>query len=169
MSFTCTDKTRVGFHWLSPAFIMMDLEWSIKLVSFCGLLIKMWNVLHNSCHHLFPNQLSLPIVKTDAVHIYSHTHAQTQTLIPSLHQPHTPVHNSYDETFIKLLKLAELLMGYNSLRKCPGILPRSAYSVVQLCPALSYSRGSSWPRDQTHFSCIDRQILYCCTIWEAPY
>ena len=26
--------------------------------------------------------------------------------------------------------------------------------------AISFSRGSSWPRDQTHVSCIGRQILY---------
>ena len=26
--------------------------------------------------------------------------------------------------------------------------------------AISFSRGSFWPRDQTHFSCIARQILY---------
>ena len=41
--------------------------------------------------------------------------------------------------------------------------------------AIFYSRGSSWPRDQTHvscISCIDRQILYLCTTWETrdtPY
>ena len=36
--------------------------------------------------------------------------------------------------------------------------------------AISYSKGSSQPRDQTHVSCIScngRQILYCCTTWEA--
>jgi len=36
--------------------------------------------------------------------------------------------------------------------------------------AFSYSRGSSWPRDQTHISCvscISRQILYYCPTWEA--
>ena len=33
--------------------------------------------------------------------------------------------------------------------------------------AISFSRGSSWPRDQTHVSCIGRQILYHCTTWEA--
>ena len=26
--------------------------------------------------------------------------------------------------------------------------------------ATSFSKGSSWPRDQTHVSCIDRQIFY---------
>ena len=36
--------------------------------------------------------------------------------------------------------------------------------------AISYSRGSSQPRDQTRISCvscISRQILYCCATWEA--
>ena len=34
--------------------------------------------------------------------------------------------------------------------------------------AISYSRGSSWPRDRTHISCIfciGRQILYHWAIW----
>ena len=36
--------------------------------------------------------------------------------------------------------------------------------------AISFSRGSSWPRDQTHIpcvSCTDRQILYHCATREA--
>ena len=36
---------------------------------------------------------------------------------------------------------------------------------------ISYSRGSSWPRDLTwisEVSCISRQILCHCTTWEAP-
>ena len=33
--------------------------------------------------------------------------------------------------------------------------------------AISFSRGSSWPRDQTHVSCIVRQILYCLAIRQA--
>ena len=38
--------------------------------------------------------------------------------------------------------------------------------------AISSSRGSSQPRDQTRVSSISRivrQILYHCTSWEAPY
>ena len=35
--------------------------------------------------------------------------------------------------------------------------------------AISYSRGSSPPKDQTHVSCIGRQIVYHCAIWEASY
>ena len=37
--------------------------------------------------------------------------------------------------------------------------------------ALSSSRESSRPRDQTHVSCVScigRQILYHCTSWDAP-
>ena len=37
--------------------------------------------------------------------------------------------------------------------------------------AISYSKGSSWPRDRTHISCIsciDRWILYHWATWEAP-
>ena len=35
-----------------------------------------------------------------------------------------------------------------------------------------YSRGSSWPRDWTHVSCVScngKQILYHCTTWEALF
>ena len=34
--------------------------------------------------------------------------------------------------------------------------------------AISFSRGSSQPRDRTHISCIGRQILYPWATWEAP-
>ena len=34
--------------------------------------------------------------------------------------------------------------------------------------AISFSRGSSWPRDQTHISYIGRQILYHLATREAP-
>ena len=33
---------------------------------------------------------------------------------------------------------------------------------------ISSSRGYSWPRNWTHFSCIDRWILYHWAPWEAP-
>ena len=33
--------------------------------------------------------------------------------------------------------------------------------------AIFFSKGSSQPRDWTLVSCIDRQILYHCTTWEA--
>ena len=33
---------------------------------------------------------------------------------------------------------------------------------------ISFTRGSSWPRDQTCISCIGREILYLWSTWEAP-
>ena len=33
--------------------------------------------------------------------------------------------------------------------------------------AISFSRAFSLPRDQTHISCIGKQVLYHCTTWEA--
>ena len=35
--------------------------------------------------------------------------------------------------------------------------------------AISSSRGSSWPRDWTHVSCIGRRILYHWATWKALY
>ena len=37
---------------------------------------------------------------------------------------------------------------------------------------ISFSRGSSEPRDQTYISCVSyigKKILYHWAIWEAPY
>ena len=34
--------------------------------------------------------------------------------------------------------------------------------------AISFSRGFSWPRDQSHLFCIGRQIPYHWTTWKAP-
>ena len=51
---------------------------------------------------------------------------------------------------------------------CPWDLPGKNLEWV----AISFSRGSSWPRDQTHFSCgswIGRQIFTTWATWEAPY
>jgi len=35
--------------------------------------------------------------------------------------------------------------------------------------AVSSSRGSSWPRDQTRVSCIGRRVLDLCATWEAMF
>ena len=35
--------------------------------------------------------------------------------------------------------------------------------------AISYSKESSQPRDQTHVFCIGRQVLNHQATWEAPY
>ena len=43
----------------------------------------------------------------------------------------------------------------------------SVQGISQARIAISYSRGSSWPKDQTHISCIGRWILYHWATWEA--
>ena len=50
----------------------------------------------------------------------------------------------------------------------------SVYRILQArileCVAISFSGGSSGPKDQTHVSCIScigRQILYHCAAWET--
>ena len=35
--------------------------------------------------------------------------------------------------------------------------------------AIPFSRGSSWPREWTHFSCLASKILYHWRTWEAQY
>ena len=38
--------------------------------------------------------------------------------------------------------------------------------------AISFSRGSSWPRDRTHVSCVsctDKQVLFLFVFWQAGY
>ena len=47
---------------------------------------------------------------------------------------------------------------------CPQNFPGKNAGVV----AISFSRGSSRPRDQTQVSCTGRQNLYHCATWEAP-
>ena len=44
-----------------------------------------------------------------------------------------------------------------------GILQARILELV----AISFSKGSSRPRDQTYISCIQRQILHHCTTWEG--
>ena len=52
--------------------------------------------------------------------------------------------------------------------QCSSVLGISQARILEWA-AISYSRGSSWPRDGTQISCIGRHILYPCTTWEALY
>ena len=52
----------------------------------------------------------------------------------------------------------------------PGSSVHGIFQVRILCwIAISYSRRSSQPRDQTRVSCIGRWILYHSTTWKAQY
>ena len=90
----------------------------------------------------------------------------------------------------KLIQVQVLMMSSSeppvhakSLQSCPTLcdpincsLPSSAvHGIFQARilerVAISFSKGSSQPRNQIHVSCIfyiGRWILYYCTTWEAP-
>ena len=63
--------------------------------------------------------------------------------------------------------VSDFLLPYG-LCRLPGT---SVHGILQArileCPAISFSRGSSQPRDQNRISCIDREILYHWVTWEA--
>ena len=72
--------------------------------------------------------------------------------------------------------LCECMLSHSVMSDCgpmdcsqPG---SSVYGIFQARKlervTISYSRGSSRPRDQTHVPCIGRQILYLCATCEAP-
>ena len=85
--------------------------------------------------------------------------------------------------FVWLLEVIFVLFGMCSQsrscvwRCCPMYCSPPGFSVhgifqarVLDCTAISYSRKSSWPGNQTHISCvsyISRQILYHWATWEA--
>ena len=53
----------------------------------------------------------------------------------------------------------------------PSSSVRGIFQTILEWVTISYSRGSSQPRDRNHIayiSCIGRQVLYHCATWEAP-
>ena len=73
------------------------------------------------------------------------------------------------------LKLSSVQLS-SVTQSCPTLLqPHGLQTARLLCPqdpprprarilewvAISFSRGSSQPKDRIHVSCIGRQILYC--------
>ena len=69
------------------------------------------------------------------------------------------VHDTVQETGIKTIPMACSPRGSSTY----GIIPARILEWA----AISYSRGSFPSRDQTHVSCIGRQILYHCATWDA--
>ena len=93
-------------------------------------------------------------------------------------------HNYYCNYYITTVLLWWLLLPNRCVCVCVCVhaqspltlcYPSSVHGISQVRileqVAISYSRGSSWSRDQTclsYISCIGRQILFHCTTWEAP-
>ena len=73
-----------------------------------------------------------------------------------------------------------LLVSWLVAQSCPTLCNpmycsppvSSIYGILQArileWVAISFSRGSSWPRDQTQVSCTGRQILYCLSHQGSP-
>ena len=110
-----------------------------------------------------PQSMGLQRVKCD----WAHMHEKWKNYI----------HYNFVFAFSSLLLLL-LLSCFSRVWLCKpmGCNPSdsTAHGILQArileWVTISSSRGSSWPRDQTHISCIScisRQILYHCTTWEA--
>ena len=52
-------------------------------------------------------------------------------------------------------------------RQAPSVHGISQARILEWV-AISFSKGSSWPRDQNCISCFGRQILYHWVKWKAP-
>ena len=51
----------------------------------------------------------------------------------------------------------------------PGSSVHWVFQAILVWVVISFFRGSSWPRDQTHISCISRQILYHWATWKTLF
>ena len=69
-----------------------------------------------------------------------------------------------------ILSCSVMLIFWNSIDCSPP--DSSVHAILQArileWAAISFSRGSSWPRDWTHVFCIGRGGLYLQATWEAP-
>ena len=81
--------------------------------------------------------------------------------------------NSYSNLLKSLcmcvLSLSVMFYSWQPHGLCspPGFSSHGSFQVKILeWVSISYSRGSSQPRDQTHVSCKGKQIFYHCTTWE---
>ena len=133
-------KQKQMFFWISLAFSMIQQ------------MLAIWSLV------------SLPFLNQ----IYSHRFFSycvcVCSVIPKRCQQGPPRHTqSVDKLCLTLCDLMDSSQPGSSVH---GIFQARILGWV----AISYSRGSSWPRNQTHISCIscnDRQIFYHCVTWEA--
>ena len=72
-----------------------------------------------------------------------------------------------------IYSLSHVWIFCNSMECSPpgSSVPGISQARILQWVAMSFSRGSSWPRDRTLFSCVSwigRWVLYHCAIWVAP-
>ena len=102
-------------------------------------------------------------------------------LLPFWFFSNRSMNRDFKKLELQFLKVDNVSVAYEgeSPQSCPTLcdpmdcsLPGSSlHGILQARilegVAISFFRGSSWCRDQTHISCIGRQILYLCATWEA--
>ena len=101
---------------------------------------------------------------------------------PSKGSAHTGIEASFLGVFAKKITYTCIYLSichFLVSQSCPTLchpmdcsLPGSSVcgispARVLECTAISFYRGSSWPRDRTCVSCIGMQILYCWATWEV--
>ena len=96
--------------------------------------------------------------KCTHLHTHKHTHISTNT--------HIPAQTSIYIHVCMLSRVCFIATPWTTAHQAP--VSRDFFQARILeCVAIFFSRGSSWPRDGTHISCIGRQILYNCAPWET--
>ena len=93
-------------------------------------------------------------------HMYTHTHIYC-CLVNNIHTHHT---HTYIHTHTLLFSHSVMSDSVIPSTRPPG---SSVQARILEWVAISFSTRSSWPRDQTHDSCIGRQILYHWATQEA--
>ena len=94
------------------------------------------------------------------------------TVLSTLYQVRLKSRTDYNQVVNCVLSCS---VTSNSLRPMRPFCSPLGSSVHRISQArilqwfsISFSSRSSQPRDQTHISCIGRQILYCWGTWEEP-
>ena len=157
--------------------------WKTVLRFLKKLKIELWYDSANPLLGIYPKELKLDSPRDISIPIFV---ATLFTIINTGKQPKCPLMNEW----INICYIY-IYVKWSVVCVCPqslscvwlffdpmeGCLPSSSdHGVFQARileqVAISYSRESFWPRDQTHVfcvSCIGKQILYHCATWEAPH
>ena len=131
----------------------------------------------NKTWEIYPVALTDAFFVPDTVLVAGDAHREKISFLPSRTQPSVRVRKTV------ITHLGDSYMCACSVAwPCPTLCDPGDYSPpgssvhgvsqarILEWVAISYSRGSSQPRDQTHISCVsctERRFLYHCTAWEA--
>ena len=140
-----------------------DFVYSQSLSTFRQVLFKMFLIMsHNFVNvYYILDGMHISVSVCVYIHIYIFIH---------IFQISNKIHYKYYAVLMWVLSCVQLIVTAWTVAH-QSLLP-SGHGIFQAMEwvAISYSRGSSWCRDQTCISCIScigRQILYHCTTGES--